>query len=64
MATTTAQRLSRKKQDRSILDSVTDKVARLQGKLDPSDRARLSEYLDDIREIERRIQKADGAVRQ
>jgi hypothetical protein len=53
-----AQRLSRKKQDSSILDSVTDKVARLQGKLDPSDRVRLGEYLDDIREIERRIQKA------
>jgi Protein of unknown function (DUF1552) len=53
-----AQRLTRKKQDRSILDSVTDKVARLQGKLDPGDRARLTEYLDDIREIERRIQKA------
>jgi Protein of unknown function (DUF1552) len=53
-----AQRLSRKKQDSSILDSVTDKVARLQGKLDPSDRVRLTEYLDDIREIERRIQRA------
>lgn len=52
------QRLTRKQQDRSILDSVTDKVARLQGRLDPSDRVRLSEYLDDIREIERRIQKA------
>ena len=34
-------------------------MARLQGKLDPSDRVRLSEYLDDIREIERRIQKAE-----
>ena len=56
--TNSAQRLSRKKQDGSILDSVTDKVARLQGKLDPSDRVRLTEYLDDIREIERRIQKA------
>jgi len=53
-----ALRLSRKQQDRSILDSVTDKVARLEGKLDPSDRVRLTEYLDDIREIERRIQKA------
>jgi hypothetical protein len=56
--TNAEQRLSRKKQDGSILDSVTDKVARLQGKLDPSDRVRLTEYLDDIREIERRIQKA------
>ena len=54
----TAQRLTRRKQDSSILDSVTEKVARLQGQLDPSDRSRLSEYLDDIREIERRIQKA------
>jgi hypothetical protein len=54
-----AQRLSRKKEDSSILDSVTDKVTRLQAKLDPSDRARVAEYLDDIREIERRIQKAE-----
>jgi len=54
-----AQRLSRKKEDRSILDSITDKVARLQGKLDPGDRTRVSEYLDDIREIERRIQRAE-----
>jgi hypothetical protein len=55
-----AQRLARKKDDRSILDLVGDKVASLQGTLDPSDRARLSEYLDDIREIERRIQKAEA----
>jgi len=54
-----ALRLSRKKEDRSILDSVTQKVSRLQSKLDPSDRTRLTEYLDDIREIERRIQKAE-----
>jgi hypothetical protein len=53
-----AVRLARKKQDNSILDSVSDKVARLQNKLDSADRARLSEYLDDVREIERRIQKA------
>src|SRR2546429_576786 len=42
-----------------IRRGVRDKVARLQGKLDPSDRTRLSEYLDDIREIERRIKKAE-----
>jgi hypothetical protein len=53
-----AVRLARKKQDSSILDSVSDKVAHLQNKLDPADRTRLSEYLDDVREIERRIQKA------
>jgi hypothetical protein len=54
-----ALRLARKKEDRSILDSVSEKVSRLQGRLDPSDRTRLSEYLDDIREIERRIQRAE-----
>ncbi|HLI84528.1 MAG TPA: DUF1552 domain-containing protein [Bryobacteraceae bacterium] len=54
----TALRLKRKRQDGSILDSVADKVARLESTLDPGDRVRLAEYLDDIREIERRIQKA------
>ena len=62
--TNAAQRLSRKQQDRSILDAVTDKVARLQTGLDSGDRARLGEYLDNVREIERRIQKADEAVGQ
>src|SRR6516225_9927428 len=37
----TAQRLARKRGDRSILDMVSSKVARLQGSLDPSDRTRL-----------------------
>ncbi len=55
-----ALRLTRKQQDRSILDAVTDKVARLQGTLDGGDRARLGEYLDNVREIERRIQKAES----
>jgi Protein of unknown function (DUF1552) len=56
--TNAAQRLSRKQQDKSILDSVTDKVSRLQSGLDTADKARLGEYLDNVREIERRIQKA------
>jgi hypothetical protein len=56
--TNAAQRLSRKQQDSSILDSVTDKVSRLQSGLDAGDRARLGEYLENVREIERRIQKA------
>jgi hypothetical protein len=53
-----ALRRSRKQQDRSILDAITDKVSRLQRGLDTGDRARLGEYLDNVREIERRIQKA------
>ena len=57
--TSAAQRLSRKQQDRSILDAVTAKAARLQSGLDAGDRARVGEYLDNVREIERRIQKAE-----
>ena len=56
--TTAAQRLLRKQQDKSILDAITDKIGRLQGGLASDDRARLSEYLDNVREIERRIEKA------
>jgi hypothetical protein len=56
--TTAAQRLLRKQQDKSILDSITDKLGRLQGGLDSDDRARLNEYVENVREIERRIQKA------
>src|SRR5579862_8941408 len=55
---TTEQRLSRKQEDSSILDSVTEKVAHLQSGLPAADRGRVSEYLDGIREIERRIQQA------
>ena len=55
---TTEQRRSRKQEDSSILDSVTAKVAHLQQDLPAGDRTRLSEYLDGIREIERRIQQA------
>jgi hypothetical protein len=45
--------------DRSILDSVLQDVARLQRSLGPTDNSRLAEYLDSIRDVERRIQKAE-----
>jgi hypothetical protein len=54
-----AERLARKQQSRSLLDSVMDQVATLRRDLPPADRTRLGEYLDDIREIERRIQRAE-----
>jgi hypothetical protein len=54
-----AERLARKQQSRSLLDSVMDQVAALRRDLPPADRTRLGEYLDDIREIERRIQRAE-----
>jgi hypothetical protein len=45
--------------DRSILDSLRDDVADLQSTLGPQDRRRLSEYLENVRELERRIQRAE-----
>jgi len=47
---------------RSILDAVTDQVRRLQGGLGASDRNRVAEYLDTVREIERRIELAEKRV--
>ena len=43
----------------SILDWVTEDMARLQRKLGAGDRTRVNQYLDTIREVERRIQKAE-----
>jgi len=52
---TAAQRLTRKQQDQSILDSIRQQTAGLQKGLPAGDRLRLDGYLEDIREIERRI---------
>src|SRR5437764_11199012 len=52
-------RLARFRQQRSVLDSVTEEVARLQGALPQSDRTKLTEYLDAIRGVEQRIQIAE-----
>jgi hypothetical protein len=57
---TPQQRSAQRKADRSILDWVSDEFARLRPQLIPSDRARLSDYMDDIREIERRIQTIEA----
>ena len=54
-----ATRRARLRKDRSILDLVSQDVARLQNRLGPRDRAKLTEYLDSIRDIERRIQIAE-----
>jgi Protein of unknown function (DUF1552) len=56
------QRLERKQEARSLLDSVLHQVSALNNDLPPADRAKLSDYLDDIREIERRIQRAENQV--
>src|SRR5262245_48800808 len=57
---TSEARARRRKKDRSILDWVTDSIADLNGRLGSTDRARLADYLDDVREIERRIQKVEA----
>ncbi|HLI83265.1 MAG TPA: DUF1552 domain-containing protein [Bryobacteraceae bacterium] len=56
---TAEERLERIEQERSILDAVTSDVRHLEGKLGPADRNRVGEYLDTVREIERRIQLAE-----
>jgi len=55
---TAAQRNSRRSRDRSILDSVKDSLARLRGQVSSSDKVRVDEYAEDVREIERRLQIA------
>ncbi len=57
--TDSAARLARIKTDRSILDSVAEKTADLGRRLGARDRGKLGEYLEAIRDIERRIQKAE-----
>src|SRR5262245_32181629 len=52
-------RLTRIRQQRSVLDSVTEEVSRLQGSLGANDRHKLVEYLESIRDVERRIQLAE-----
>src|SRR5262249_2756562 len=59
-----ADRQSERKKDTSILDWVTDDIAHLRGKVGPSDRAKVNHYLDTVREVERRIQKADAQARE
>ena len=66
---TPEERALRQQLSGSILDRVVHRVSSLQRNLSAIDRARLSNYLDDVREIERRIQKTEqhnssGAARQ
>ncbi len=59
-AGTAADRHARIEKERSILDSVVDEAGSLQGGLGPRDRVRLGDYLDNLREIERRIQRQEA----
>jgi hypothetical protein len=57
---TPEQRAANRRADKSILDWITEQVAQLKRELGPGDRARLNEYLSDVREIERRIQQVEA----
>jgi hypothetical protein len=52
-------RAARLAQDRSILDSITDRVKTLQKSLGANDNRKVSDYLESLRDVERRIQKAE-----
>ncbi len=58
-AGTPEQRRAYLEEDRSILDSITQAARGLQATLGGNDRARVTDYLDSVREIERRIQQAE-----
>jgi hypothetical protein len=56
---TAEERLSRMRTDRSLLDFVASDLADLEAGLGPRDRGRLDDYLTHVREIERRISRAE-----
>jgi Protein of unknown function (DUF1552) len=54
----------RQREDRSILDAVTGEARSLQTRLGAHDRAKLELYIDSVREIERRLQRAEALAGQ
>jgi len=57
------ERQSKLREERSILDGVLNEMRALQSRLGAHDRARVANYLDDVREIERRIQRREAQQR-
>ena len=60
---TEAERRRMLAEDRSLLDEIAAEARSLQARLGAGDRARLSDYLDNVREIERRIQRTEAQQR-
>jgi hypothetical protein len=56
------KRRARRRQSQSLLDSVLKQVQSLEKELPPPDRSRLDQYMTDVREIERRIQRASAQI--
>jgi Protein of unknown function (DUF1552). len=59
---TKAERQAALRKRASLLDFVKDDISRLNRQLGPADREKVSHYLDSVREVERRIQKAQAGV--
>ena len=59
-STDLAVRQARLAKDASLLDSVTERADALSRRLGPGDQAKLSQYLDAVRDVERRIQMAEA----
>jgi hypothetical protein len=59
-STDSRTRLAQMESDRSILDAVTRKVSRLESGIGAADRSKLAQYLDAVRDVERRIQKIEA----
>jgi hypothetical protein len=57
---TPEERVANRRADRSILDFITARIGQVRRELGVSDQRRLGEYLDNIREIERRIQRVEA----
>src|SRR5205085_3591493 len=57
---TAAERAARLKTTGSILDYITGRVSALKRQLGPADQRRMDQYLENIREIERRIQRIEA----
>ena len=54
-----ADQLAALREDGSLIDLLSENITHIQKKLGPGDRTKLSQYLDSVREIERRLQKAE-----
>src|SRR5215470_10780909 len=60
---TAEERLARSREDRSILDGLTQEISALRRRLGPGDRTKLGQYFDAVRDVEQRIAKAESTNR-
>ena len=57
-----AERRASLRRRASLLDLLTEDIAGLKRRVGPADQAKIAEYLDTVREVERRIQKAESNI--